>query len=143
MMDTANGVNPKLRNILATSKTIAVVGLSSNPEHPGQSVPAYLQEQGYRIIPVNPNLSHALGEKAYTNLRDIPEPVDVVQIFRPSETVPPIVEDAIAIGAKAIWMQEGIVNEAAAARAEAAGLQVVMDACMRATHRKLREMGEI
>jgi predicted CoA-binding protein len=143
MMDSVNAVDPKLRDILVNSKTIAVVGLSGNPEHAGHSVPAYLQAQGYRIIPVNPNLTHALGEKAYANLRDVTEAVDVVQIFRPSEAVPPIVEDAIAIGAKVVWMQEGIVNEAAAARAEAAGLQVVMDACMRVTHRTLRAIGEI
>src|SRR5256714_15364174 len=90
----------ELRDILATSKTIAVVGLSDKPERPGHSVPAYLQEQGYKIIPVNPNLTEALGEKAYASVRDIPEPVDVVEIFRASEAVPPIVEDAIAKGGK-------------------------------------------
>jgi len=120
-----------------------VVGLSDKPDRPNHTDPAYLQQQGYRIIPVNPNLTQALGEKAYASLRDIPEPVDMVQIFRPSEAVPPIVEDAIANGAKVIWMQLGIINEAAAARAEAAGLQVVMDTCMGATHRRLRAQGEI
>jgi uncharacterized protein len=101
--------------------------------------------QGYRIIPVNPTISEALGEKAYPSLRDIPKEitVDVVDIFRRAEDVPPIVEDAIAIGAKVVWMQEGIVNEAAAARAEAAGLTVVMDTCMGATHRWLRSQGEL
>jgi uncharacterized protein len=133
----------QLRQILATGKTIAVVGLSNKPDRPNHTVPAYLQQQGYRVIPVNPNLTEALGERAYASLRDIPEPVDVVEIFRPSEAVPPIVEDAIAVGAKVVWMQLGIVNEQAAARAEAAGLQVVMDTCMGETHRRLRSRGEI
>ncbi len=133
----------ELRQILASSKTIAVVGLSAKPDRPSYTVPAYLQQQGYRIIPVNPNLSEALGEKAYPSLRDVPVPVDVVEIFRRAEDVPPIVEDAIAIGAKVVWMQLGVVNQEAAARAEAAGLTVVMDTCMGATHRLLRSRGEI
>jgi len=133
----------KLRRILSTYKTIAVVGLSNRPERPAQTVPAYLQQQGYRIIPVNPTLTEALGEKAYASLRDIPEPVEIVEIFRRIEDVPPIIEDAIVIGARVVWMQSGIVNQAAAARAEAAGLQVVMDACMGETHRALRARGEI
>src|ERR1051326_2804371 len=90
----------ELRQILASTKTIAVVGLSDKPDRPSHSIPAYLQQQGYRIIPVNPKLTEALGEKAYASLRDIPEPVDVVEIFRRAEDVSPIVEDAIAIGAK-------------------------------------------
>jgi predicted CoA-binding protein len=133
----------KLSKILSTYKTIAVVGLSVKPDRPANTIPAYLQSQGYRIIPVNPNLTEALGEKAYPSLRDIPEPVDVVDIFRRAEDVPPIVEDAIAIGAKVVWMQLGIVNEAAAARAEAEGLQVVMDTCMGETHRALRAQGKL
>ncbi len=133
----------KMRQILTDSKTIAVVGLSSKPDRPAYTIPVYLQEQGYRIIPVNPNLTEALGEKAYPSLREIPVPVDVVEIFRRAEDVPPVVEDAIAIGAKAVWMQLGIVNEVAASQAEAAGLQVVMDACMGAVHRSLRARGEI
>lgn len=133
----------KLRQILAASKTIAVVGLSPKPDRPSYTVPAYLQQHGYRIIPVNPKIAEALGEKAYPSLREIPVPVDVVEIFRRSEDVPPVIEDAIAIGAKVVWMQEGIVNQAAAARAEAAGLTVVMDACMRAVHRLLRSGGYI
>src|SRR4051812_32634028 len=112
----------ELRQILATVHTIAVVGLSNKPDRPSHSVPAYLQEQGYRIIPVNPTITEALGEKAYPSLRDVPVNVDVVEIFRRSEDVPPVVEDAIAIGAKVVWMQEGIVNEEAARRAEEAGL---------------------
>jgi len=133
----------KLRQILSSSKTIAVVGLSVKPDRPANTIPVYLQQQGYRIIPVNPTLTEALGEKAYASLRDIPVPVDVVDIFRRAEDVPPIVEDAIAIGAKVVWMQSGIINEAAAAQAEAAGLQVVMDACMGETHRALRARGQI
>ena len=119
-------------------KTIAVVGLSSRPERPGYYVPAYLQEQGYRIIPVNPNLQEALGEKAYPDLTSIPERVDLVQIFRRPEAVPPFVEQAIAIGAKSIWMQLGIVNQEAAEKARAAGLDVVMDACILVEHRRLK-----
>jgi uncharacterized protein len=133
----------ELAQILQDNKTVAVVGLSSRPDRPSHSVPAYLQEQGYRIIPVNPTLDEALGERAYASLRDIPEAVDIVQIFRRSEDVPPVVDEAITIGAKVVWMQAGIVNEEAAAKARAAGLQVVMDACMRATHRGLRDSGKI
>ena len=123
--------------ILENNRTIAVVGLSSDPDRASQSVPAYLQKQGYRIIPVNPSLDEALGEKAYPSLLEIPTPVDIVQIFRSNEAVPPIVKDAIQIGAKVIWMQEGIVNDQAAETARQAGLQVVMDMCMRASHRRL------
>lgn len=133
----------QLRHILADSKTIAVVGLSPDPERPSHSVAAYLQQQGYRIIPVNPKISEALGEKAYASVRDIPGPVDVVDIFRRPEAVGPIVEDAIAKGAKVVWMQVGIINAEAANRARAAGLTVVMDTCMRVTHQLLRARGEI
>jgi predicted CoA-binding protein len=135
-------IDPKLTRILSTSRTIAVVGLSNKPDRPAYTVPAYLQQQGYRIIPVNPKLTEALGEKAYASLRDIPEPVDVVEIFRRAEDVPPIVQDAIAIGAKVVWMQSGIVNLAAAEQAQAAGLQVVMDTCMGVTHRALHARGQ-
>lgn len=132
-----------LRTILTTVKTIAVVGLSDNPDKPSHAIPAYLHSQGYRIIPVNPKLTEALGEKAYASLGAIPEPVDAVQIFRRAEDVPPIAEAAIAMGARVVWMQLGIVSPAAAARVEAAGLTVVMDACMGATHRLLRAQGQI
>ena len=131
------------QRIMETTKTIAVVGLSDKPDRDSYQVAAYLQQQGYRIIPVNPRAKEVLGEKAYASLRDVPEPVEVVQIFRRSEEVLPIVEDAIAVGAKVIWMQSGIVNEEAAARAEAAGLKVIMDACMRSAHRTLRASGRI
>ena len=132
-----------VQRILKQTKTIAVVGLSDKPDRDSYQVAAYLQQQGYRIIPVNPRAKEVLGEKAYPSLRDVPEPVDVVDIFRRSEDVPPIVDDAIAIGAKVVWMQSGIVNEEAAARAEAAGLKVIMDACMRSAHRSLRAAGRI
>ena len=133
----------RIQAILAASKTIAVVGLSDRPDRPAHSVPAYLKQQGYRIIPVNPKLVSALGETAYPSLLEVPEPVDVVQIFRRSDEVPPVVEDAIRIGAKVVWMQSGILHEQAAARAREAGLQVVMDACMRTTHQAMRIRGEL
>jgi predicted CoA-binding protein len=132
-----------LRQILTNARTIAVVGLSDKPDRPGHEIPAYLQSQGYRILPVNPKLTEALGEKAYASLRDIHEPVDVVQVFRRAEDVPPIAADAIALGAKVLWLQLGIINNEAAATAEAAGLTVVMDACMGATHQLLREQGKL
>ena len=132
-----------VQRILETTKTIAVVGLSDKPDRDSYQIASYLQQQGYRIIPVNPRIKEVLGEKAYPSLRDVPDPVDVVDIFRRSEDVPPIVEDAIAIGAKVVWMQTGIVNEEAAARAEAAGLAVIMNACMRSAHRTLRASGRI
>jgi hypothetical protein len=124
--------------ILTESKTIAVVGLSNNPQKAGYYVPAYLQRHGYRILPVNPNLTDALGETAYPDLASVPVPVDLVLLFQRSENVPPFVDQAIAIRAKAVWMQLGIVNEAAAARARAAGLDVIMDSCMMVDHRNLR-----
>jgi predicted CoA-binding protein/signal transduction histidine kinase len=127
----------QLSNILQTTKTIAVVGISTRSDRPAFTVPAYLQAAGYQIIPVNPHLGEVLGEKAYPDLLSIPQKVDVVDIFRRSEDVLPIVEQAIKIGAKAIWMQEGIVNEQAAELARQAGLEVVMDECMRAVHRRL------
>ena len=133
----ASNDDAHLRRILSTVKTVAVVGISSRHDRPGYSVPAYLQRHGYRIIPVNPNLEEVLGERAYPDLLSIPEPVDVVEVFRRSEEVLPIVQQALKIGAKVIWMQEGIVNETAANAALAAGLDVVMDMCMRAAHRRL------
>jgi signal transduction histidine kinase/predicted CoA-binding protein len=126
-----------LRQILQNAHTIAVVGMSNNPEQPAHSVPAYLQSHGYRIIPVNPRYQEVLGQPAYSDLTAVPIPVDIVLIFRASEHVPPIVEQAIAIQAKVVWMQEGIINEAAAQRASQAGLEVVMDTCIRMTHKRL------
>jgi len=115
--------------ILRAYKVFAVVGLSDRPDRPSHSVAAFLQQRGYRIIPVNPNLSKVLGEKGYPDLVSIPEPVEVVDIFRRSELAGPVVDQAIAIKAKAVWMQLGVINDAAAARAKAAGLEVVMDRC--------------
>ncbi|MGQ0569958.1 MAG: CoA-binding protein [Armatimonadota bacterium] len=132
-----------VRQILTASKIIAVVGLSPTPYRPSHEVASYLKDEGYRIIPVNPKISETLGEKAYPGLREVPEPVDIVQIFRRPEHVPAIVEDAIAIGAKVVWMQLGIINEDAAARALAAGLQVVMNTCMATAHNALRAKGRL
>jgi predicted CoA-binding protein len=127
-----------VRELLKTSNTIASVGLSSNPEKDSHWVVSYLKNNGYKIIPVNPTASEIMGEKAYPSLSEIPEKVDVVQIFRKSEDVPPVVEEAIKIGAKVVWMQEGIFNEEAGQAAHDAGLFVVMDACMRAAHQWLK-----
>jgi len=126
-----------IKEIYKSTKTIASVGLSNNKEKVSNGVAAYLQGQGYRVIPVNPTADEILGEKSYQDLESIPEKIDVVQIFRRPEDVPPVVESAIKIGAKVVWMQEGIINEDAARRAREAGLQVVMDACMRAMHQWL------
>jgi uncharacterized protein len=131
----------QIYHILRDARTIAVVGFTDKTDRPNHTIPAYLQSVGYRIIPVNPRLTEALGETTYASVSDIPEAVDVVQIFRPSEAVPPIVEEAVAKGVKVVWMQPGIVHPEAAARAEAAGLQVVMDLCMGVTHRAFRENG--
>lgn len=125
-----------IKRLLEQTRTIAVVGMSSRPSRAGYYVPAYLQSAGYRIIPVNPALDDALGKKAYPDLAAVPEPIDLVLLFRRPEDVPPHVDEAIAVGAKAIWMQSGIVNEEAAATAQAAGLDVVMDRCMMVEHRR-------
>jgi len=126
-----------LKEILLSTKTIASVGLSSNPEKESYGIALYLKGQGYRIIPVNPTTPEVFGEKSYPDLASVPEKIDVVQVFRKPEDVPPVVDDAIKVGAKVIWMQEGISHEEAARKARDAGLQVVMDACMRATHQRL------
>ena len=116
-------VEEQLRN----SRTIAVVGLSDNPERSSHRVAKYLQDQGYRIIPVNPMLEEVLGERCYPELKSVPEPIDMVDIFRRSELVAPVVDQAIEVKAKYIWMQDGVINQEAAAQAEAAGIPVVMD----------------
>jgi len=123
--------------ILKDAKTIAVVGLSSHRWRPSYSVSEYMQSAGYRIIPVNPREAEVLGQKAYSTLDLIPEQVDIVDIFRRSEFVPEIVDAAIRIGAKCVWMQEGVVHEEAAAKARGAGLDVVMDRCILKEHRKM------
>ncbi len=125
--------------IMAETKTIAVVGISSRPSRAGHYVSAYLQQQGYRIIPVNPFLDEALGEKAYATLSEVPDPIDLVLIFQRSENVPPFVDEAIQIGAKAVWMQLGIAHADAAQKARAAGLEVVENACMLVEHRAWRK----
>ncbi len=124
--------------LLRTSHVIAVVGLSSDEMRPSYGVAAYMQRAGYRIIPVNPNETEVLGEKAYARLEDVPEKIDIVDVFRRSVFVREVVESAIKIGAKAVWMQEGVVDEAAAETARAAGLQVVMDRCILKDHRSLK-----
>ncbi|MBI4889981.1 MAG: CoA-binding protein [Acidobacteria bacterium] len=124
-------------DILKQSRVIAVVGLSSNRFRPSYEVAEYMQRAGYRIIPVNPNEAEVLGEKSYACLADIPEPVDCVNIFRHPNAVPAIVENAIAIGAKSIWMQQGIAHTEAAERARAAGLLVVESSCIMIDHRRL------
>lgn len=130
-----------ITEILKTCKTIAVVGLSSNPMRPSFGVTEYMQEAGYRIIPVNPNETEVLGEKSYARLEDVPEKIEIVNIFRRAEEVQAVVETAIRVGAKAVWMQLGVQNEAAAERARAAGLVVVEDACILIEHR--RRVGEL
>lgn len=126
--------------ILKSSRVVAIVGLSSDRRKPSYVVACYLKNQGYKIIPVNPREEQILGEKSYPSLAVIPDAVDVVDIFRRPDEVTGIVEGAIKIGAKVVWMQEGVVNEAAAARAREAGLEVVMNKCMKKEHQRM--MGE-
>jgi len=122
--------------MLKRARTIAVVGLSSKRHRPSYGVAEYMQSAGYRIIPVNPNEREVLGEKCYPRLEDVPEKVDIVDIFRRSETVPGVIESAIRIGARAVWMQEGVIHSEAAERARRAGLTVVMDLCILKEHAK-------
>lgn len=128
------GSGDPIAQILRASKTIAVVGLSGRPHRPSFGVSEYMQSAGYRIIPVNPGEAEVLGEKCYARLEDIPDHVDIVDIFRRSEFVPEIVESAIRIGARAVWMQEGVIHPAAAERARQAGLFVVMNSCILKEH---------
>jgi predicted CoA-binding protein len=125
--------------ILKKYRTIAVVGLSSNPARASYEVSEYLQSAGYRIVPVNPNEREVLGEKSYAQLEDVPEKVEIVDVFRRSEYLPEVVESAIRVGAKVVWMQLGIENAEAAEKARAAGLVVVEDACMLVEHRRRRK----
>jgi len=129
-----------LRGVLSTARTIAVVGLSDKPDRDSNEVARYLQSQGYRIVPVNPMLTEVLGEKAYPSLSAVPPDVkvDIVDVFRRSDQVPPIVDEAIARGDKVVWMQLGVENAAAAAKARAAGLTVFEDLCIMVQHRRLR-----
>jgi predicted CoA-binding protein len=127
----------RISDLLSEARTIAVVGLSGKRFRPSYGVAEYLKRSGYKIIPVNPEETEVLGEKSYPDLDSVPGPVDIVDIFRRSEFVPEIVDAAIRKGAKVIWMQEGVTHEAAARRAEAAGLAVVMDRCILKDHRRL------
>ncbi|SRR6266851_1033218 len=131
-----NSGSDVVAQILQGARTIAVVGLSSNPMRASHGVAEYLKNAGYRIIPVNPNETEVLGEKAYARLEDVPEPVDIVDVFRRAEEVPAVVDSAIGIGAKVFWMQLGIENVEAAEKARAAGLVVVEDACLLVEHRR-------
>jgi uncharacterized protein len=126
-----------LARILKENRTIAVVGLSAQWHRPSFFAAKYLQEHGYRVIPVNPAYPEILGEKSYPSLREIPERIDVVDVFRKPEDVPPVVEEAIAIGARVVWMQIGVIHEEAARRAREAGLEVVMNRCMKIEHARL------
>ncbi|MDP8955673.1 MAG: CoA-binding protein [Actinomycetota bacterium] len=127
----------RLREILAEAKTIAVVGLSSSPSRASHGVARYLQNHGYRIVPVNPHETEVLGEPAYPSLTDLPEKVDVVDVFRRPEYTVEVAEEAVKVGAKMFWLQSGIVNDEAARIAREGGLDVVMDACMKIEHQRL------
>jgi len=124
-----------IAELFRTAKTIAVVGLSDSSMRPSHGVSAYMQSQGYRIVPVNPEIRESLGEKSYPSLRDVPEKIDIVNIFRRSEFVGEIVDQAIGLKVPAIWMQEGVINEAAAEKARKAGIFVIMDRCILKEHR--------
>jgi len=126
-----------LSHLLRSAKTIAVVGCSTQPGKPSHEVPRYLIEQGYRVIPVHPSAREILGERAYASLADIPGPIDIVNVFRPADEAPAVVQAAIARGARAVWLQQGISHPNAAARAREAGLEVVMDQCIMQVHRRL------
>lgn len=133
-MPRENATTAEVREILKTAKTIAVVGISDKLDRDSYRVAAYLQRHGYRIVPVNPALKEVLGEPSYPSLREVPDKIDVVDIFRKPDAVPPIVDEAIAVGAKVVWMQDGIVHNEAADKARAAGLKVVMSKCMLREH---------
>ncbi len=124
----------RIGELLKSAKTIAVVGLSDSPFRTSYRVSEYMQSQGYRVIPVNPEIRESLGEKAYSSLSEVPEKIDIVNVFRRPEFVPEVVEEAIRVGVPAIWMQEGVVHEAAAEKARAAGIFVVMDRCILKEH---------
>ena len=145
-MDAVNAVNPsdrELRALLGEAHTVAVVGLSSKPGRPSFEVASYLQEHGYRIVPVNPNEAEVLGERAYASLPEVPPgiDVDVVDVFRRAEHTPEVARQAVARGARVLWLQEGIVNEEAAAIATAGGLEVIMGVCIKHVRERLRQEG--
>jgi predicted CoA-binding protein len=132
----SNASDVEIKAILSSAKIVAVVGLSDNPERDSYRVASYLKLQGYQIIPINPNAKEVLGEKAYPDLRSVPTKIDVVDIFRKVDAVPGIVNEAIGVGARVVWMQEGIVHNASADMARSNGLQVVMGKCMMKEHRR-------
>jgi predicted CoA-binding protein len=137
-MPHENPSNDTLRNVLTDARTIAIVGASSNPEKPSHGIMRKLLSAGYHVVPVNPRETEVLGQKAYASLGDVPGKVDIVDVFRRAEDTPPIADEAVAIGAKALWLQSGISNDEAATRARAGGLIVVMDACIGVVHSLLR-----
>lgn len=138
ILHLSNGASPStdpIGDILRSAKTIAVVGLSSDRHRPSYQVASYLQSAGYKIIPVNPNETEVLGQKSYARVEDVPEPIDIVDVFRRPESVPPVADSAVAAGAKVLWLQMGITNTEAAEKAHAAGLTVVEDACLFVEHK--------
>jgi uncharacterized protein len=137
-MASQNPSDEQLRDLLTGARTIAIIGASSNPERPSHGIMKKLLSVGYHVIPVNPRETSVLGQKAYATLAEIPEKVDIVDVFRRAEETPPIADEAVAIGARALWLQLGIANEDAAARARKGGLMVVMDNCIGVTHSALR-----
>lgn len=137
-MSYRNPSDAQIKQLLSSASTIAVVGASSNPDRSSNGVMWRLLQLGYRVIPVNPNETEVLGQKAYSSLSDIPEPIDIVNVFRRAEFTPAIADDAVKVNAKALWLQQGIWNEDAAARATAGGLTVVMDACIGTVHAMLQ-----
>jgi predicted CoA-binding protein len=136
-MTHENPSNEEIRELLTGAKTIAIVGASSNPDRPSHGIMQKLLSVGYRVFPVNPRESEVLGQKAYASLEEIPEKVDIVDVFRRAEDTPPIADEAVKIGAGALWLQSGIVSEEAAQRAETGGLTVVMDLCIGTLHSRL------
>ncbi len=137
-MAHANPSEQIIRNLLTDAAVIAIVGASNNPEKASYGIMQKLQRAGYRVIPINPKETDVLGERSYASLLDVPERIDIVDVFRRAEDTPPIADDAVKIGAKALWLQSGIRSDDAAARAEAGGLTVVMDTCIGATHSLMR-----
>jgi predicted CoA-binding protein len=133
-----NPSDAELKNLLTEARTIAMIGASSNPDKASYGIMQQLQKRGYHVIPINPRETEVLGERAYASLADVKEPIDIVDVFRRAEDTPAIADEAVKAGAKALWLQTGIVSDDAAARAEAGGLLAVMDACIAATHALLQ-----
>lgn len=133
-----NPSDQELKNLLTEARTIAMIGASSNPDKASYGIMQQLQKRGYHVIPINPRETEVLGERAYASLADVKEPIDIVDVFRRAEDTPAIADEAVKVGAKALWLQTGIVSDDAAARAEAGGLLAVMDACIAATHALLQ-----